>query len=536
MKKSSNDTSGIFVVEFLLKTETWHEHRIDKIMNILTDYYRQKQRFLLAKYNEYLATTEEGKALTETIKERESVFSNTSSTEEDKKAVCNKVNTARKAFHNLLNGIKYETANYGYFSKMGCYMHFSNSNHKNTATRKMLDEHGINSSIKEYLGKDCAGSAWDKKLKTNNKDIKIDVNKTVNMFKSRKKSGSIVGFRFSTVEHTITMTDIKSKNGTPMTIPFIVNPKSVYEKEALEKEVRCIAIVRKQIRGNNKYYVQFTFAGHPCNKGRNMGLGTLSIDPSLCQIITLSIDKNICRTYSLADTVTEDVKKINKLQRMLDSIRRTENPDNYNLDGTIKNQAKLVWKESDRYKMLKCKLADMWRKYAVKRKICHNKLANELIANYNIFKVEKNSYKSMQARSKEIKKDKNGRCLSKKRYGKSIKNHAPSMFFEILKNKVGHYQEGKYIEVPTGSGCTAYDFTNGEFTKHNVNERTIRTSDGQLHDRDAHATFNIYYYKETKESKKKVQKSKENFDNVAMKAAYHKFMTLEAPLLAAKKI
>ena len=533
MKNSSNDTSGRFVVEFLLKTETWHEHRIDKIMNILTDYYRQKQRFLSAKYNEYLATTEEGKVLTEIIKETESVFSNASSTEDDKKVARNKVNTARKAFHNMLNGIKVKFAKteYKYFSEGFCDMYFAS----NSAANNVLQEHGICRNMIQYLSQN-ASKAWDKKLKTNNKDIKIDINKTVNMFKSRKNHSSIIGFKFSTVEHTITMTGIKSKNGTPITIPFIVNPKSVYEKEALEKEVRCIAIVRKQIRRKNKYYVQFTFAGHPYNKGVNMGLGTLSIDPSLCQIITLSMDKGICKTYPLADTVTEDVKKINKLQRMLDSIRRAENPDNYNPDGTIKKQAKLIWKESDKYKRLKGKLADMWRKYAAKRKICHNILANKLIKNYNIFKVEKNSYKSMQARSKEIKKDKNGRYLSNKRYGKSIKNHAPSMFFEILKNKVGHYQEGKYIEVPAGSGCTAYDFTNGEFTKHNVNERTIRTSDGQLHDRDAHATFNIYYYIETKEGKKKVQKSKENFDNVAMKAAYSKFITLEAPLLAAKKI
>ena len=527
--KKSNDNSGRFVVEFLMKTENWHEHRIDKIMNILTDYYQQKQRFLLAKYNEYLANTAEGKALTDAIEEAKAISEDESVSKEDKKSAWNKVTSARKAFHEYLKTIKYKTSNYGFFSSLGCEMHFANKDYSKSATKKMMSEHGINSKMIQYLAQ-CAGSAWEKKLNTNNKDINIDVYKSVDIFKSRLCGKFVTGFRYSADDHSITTTDIKSKNDTPMTIKFVVDKNSVYEKEALKNEVRNIAIVRKQIRGKNKYYVQFTFAGHPYNKGRNIGSGTGAIDPSPSNKTTLySSDKGVCQRLSLALDVSEDEKRLSRLLRKMDRSRRANNPDNYNTDGTIKKQKKLVWKKSKNGKNTEAEYADIRRKFAVKRKINHNIIANELIAMFNVIKVEKNSYKSMQARCKETKKNKNGKFLSKRRYGKSIMNNAPAMLYTIIENKLGRYPTGRYVEVPSGTGCTQYDFTNSEFTKHPVNERTITTSDGHIHDRDAIAAFNIYHSKET--TRKRAIKNKDNFDNDAMKADYERFRVLEANLL-----
>ena len=45
-----NENSGCFVVTFPLKTEKWQEDRIDKILNLLTVRYREKQKTLLHRY------------------------------------------------------------------------------------------------------------------------------------------------------------------------------------------------------------------------------------------------------------------------------------------------------------------------------------------------------------------------------------------------------------------------------------------------------------------------------------------------------
>lgn len=88
---------------------------------------------------------------------------------------------------------------------------------------------------------------------------------------------------------------------------------------------------------------------------------------------------------------------------------------------------------SKSYNETRKQLAEAQRKLAVKRKIAHNELANTLLEYGDTFKVEANSYKSMQARTKATSMTKSGRIRSKKRYGKSIKNRAPSEFLVILK-------------------------------------------------------------------------------------------------------
>ena len=170
----------------------------------------------------------------------------------------------------------------------------------------------------------------------------------------------------------------------------------------------------------------------------------------------------------------------------------------------------------------------MQRKLAAKRKIDHNILANEIITMGNEFHVENNSFKSMQARSKDTKKNDKGKNLSKKRFGKSLANRAPSELLTILKNKVCQYADGEYVDIPSGVSCTQFDFTNGEFTKHELKERIITTSDGFVHDRDALAAFNMRFVNRQRiEGKKKVEKNKENFDLQAMTKAYKQFCALE---------
>jgi hypothetical protein len=489
-----NENSGCFVVTFPLKTEKWQEDRIDKILNLLTVRYHEKQNMLLDRYI-HLSHSPEFK--------------------EAKDA-------GLKAFRDFMNEHN--------FTKFDVEKVFSDSSLSKSVTSDIMLTHGINSSIMQELSH-RAWSAWEKKLYGQGKFIRLD--NEVNLFKSRSHKGNVTGFEYSFTDMTLSMNATKPKKHTMFTIPFIVNRKSEYEAYALGCEVRNIAIMRQQIRGKNKYYVQFTFAGVPYNKGRKMGNGIVGIDPGPSKIAIVS--DNEIRITTLAPSVTKDEKAVCRLQRKLDRSRRATNPDNYNDDGTIKRGMKLKFEKSNSYKRTQAKLADMQRKLAAKRKIDHNILANEIITMGNEFHVENNSFKSMQVRSKETKKNDKGKNLSKKRFGKSLANRAPSELLTILKNKVCQYADGEYVDIPSGVACTQFDFTNGEFTKHELKERTITTSDGFVHNRDALAAFNMrFVHKKKVEGKKKIEKAKENFDLQAMTEAYKNFCSLEENIKTGK--
>ena len=394
-------------------------------------------------------------------------------------------------------------------------------------TKGALYQCGLNSYNIQYLSQ-CAWSAWEKKLFGNGKFIKTNID--VNIFKSRRVKDSFTGFVYNLNSFTITIRSTYSRSNI-CTIPFEVNRNSQYELFALSQEIRNIAIVRKVIRGTNKYYVQFTVEGVPYNKGRQLGTGTVGIDPGPSKVAIVA-DK-VVEINKLAPYIEEDEKLTARLKRKLERSRRATNPHMYNEDGTNKKgQRQTCFSKS--YDKTRKQLAEAQRKLTAKRKIAHNELANKILEYGNTFKVETNSFKSMQARAKTTSVTKTGRIRSKKRYGKSIKNRAPSEFLLILKNKLLQYSSGKYYDVPASYACTQFDFTDGSFTEHKVAERKITTSDSILHNRDTLAAFNIKnaIVNDTSTKKKKVIKSKEFFDIVKMKASYNEFCVMERYLLS----
>lgn len=477
---------SIFVVTFPLKTEKWQEDRIDKMLRMLTVWYNDKQDVLLSRYIHLSHSTEFKEA-------------------KDK---------SKRDFANYMqeNG----------FSKFGIEKVFADATLSKSVTNEQMIEHGINSTIIQELAH-RAWSAWEKKLFGQGKFIRT--NNTVDTMKSRFHGGSITGFSCSLKDFTLTMFASKPHRHALFTIPFEVNRDSEYELFALAQEVRNIAITRKEIRGKQKYFVQFSFAGTPYNKGRHLGTGVVGIDPGPSKVAIVS-DEAI-KIIPLAASIADDERITARLRRKLDRSRRATNPQMYNEDGTTKKgERQRVF--SHHYLTTKALLADRQRKLAEKRKIAHNELANEVLTMGNEFRVENNSFRSMQVRSKETTKNAKGKNNSKKRFGKSLANRAPAEFLTILENKIHQYANGVYIDIPTSTACTQYDFTNGEFTKHELKERTITTADGTQHDRDALAAFNMKFVQVEKVAgKKKTEKSKDNFDNESMAAFYPRFCQME---------
>lgn len=384
---------------------------------------------------------------------------------------------------------------------------------------KFLDrykQYGINSSILENI----AGNLWcglEKYLY--GKGNKIAYKDTFNSYKIRVKGGRFNGIKCDfekTLVH-INLNGKQGKNAKFMTIPFSINPESEYEMNCFlpSNEIREIGIQREFIRGRWKYYIFFSIKGDKPVKNRQLGGGQVGIDlgPSSIAIVSNK------RVYidELGKGINNIENEIKIILRKLDRSRRKNNPLQFNDNGTIKKYPKgerPKWINSNNYVKLKNKLKELYRRKRVLLKLSHINLANEVLEYGDTFIVENNPIASWAKKQKETSVNKNGKIKSKKRFGKSIQNHAPSMFIEILKNKINSLG-GNLTKIDIKNGASQFDFTNGEKTKHGLNVRRITLSNGNTHLRDTLSAFNLKHFKNN------------NYDVKEMASNYDLFCNLE---------
>lgn len=390
---------------------------------------------------------------------------------------------------------------------------------------------GFTTLILDHLGASI-WAAWDKKLYDfKAKRISFKKYGELDSFSSRRKVvRGVVYFsgmelHLDTMELAIKMNGKVGKEAKFITLKILHNPKHAeYEMWALKggvDSVKVVKVVRRLVRSQYKYYVQLTIEGEKPQKGRTLGKGNVGIDLGPTTVAVSGM--NIVSIDKLASKCDNIQPKITRLSRKLDRSRRANNPDNYNEDGTIKRGVKLVWKkEKDlkRYSKLKRELAELRRKQAAIRKQQHIDRANELLKEGDTFIVENNQISGWTTRAKETKvNEKTGKIQKKKRFGKSVANHAPSMFVSILENKVKSLG-GEVVKVDTKNAASQYDFTNNSFTKHELKERNVTLSNGDTHQRDMLAAFNLQHLK-LDEAKTK------QYDTEAMAADYVRFCQLE---------
>ena len=387
---------------------------------------------------------------------------------------------------------------------------------------------GFTTYILDHIGASI-WAAWDKKLydfKSNR--ISFKKHGELDSFSSRKKIvRGIVYFsgmelHLDTMELAIKINGKVGKEARFITLKMLHNPKHAdYEMWALKggvESVKVVKVVRRLVRSQYKYYVQLTIEGEKPQKGRTLGKGNVGID--LGPTTVAISGKNIVSIDKLASKCDNIQEEITRLSRKIDRSRRANNPQNFNEDGTIKRGIKLIWNDSKRYKELRRELAELRRKQAAIRKQQHIERANALLKEGDTFIVENNPVKAWSARKKETKIDeKTGKYKSKKGYGKSIGNHAPAMFIDILENKVKSLG-GRLERVDTQNAASRFDFTDGSLTEHDRSERAITLSNGDTHQRDMLAAFNLQHLK-LDEAKTK------QYDTETMAADYKRFCQLE---------
>ncbi len=264
-----------------------------------------------------------------------------------------------------------------------------------------------------------------------------------------------------------------------------------------------------------------------------MGRGNVGIDigPSTIAISSLQC-VHFEKLADRCDNIEHDLFLVN---RKLDRSRRANNPLNFNTDRTIKRISRQkgehrVWHDSNRYKRLKLVRKELFRKQAEIRKQQHLQMANVILSQGDTFVVENNPIDAWARRAKETTKTKTGKNRCKKRYGKSVANHAPAMFVSILRNKVQSLG-GAFHEVDVRYAATQFDFTNGTKTKHEVSERSITLSNGHTHQRDMLSAFNLQHIK-----LESIGTEDKEYDIEQMEADYPIFRELETAELRRFKV
>ncbi|PGK52154.1 hypothetical protein CN918_30650 [Priestia megaterium] len=301
-------------------------------------------------------------------------------------------------------------------------------------------------------------------------------------------------------------------------IPLLLSDKDVYLQEALhliesqqefnyttkkgEKKtapytVKYVRIVKKDIRGKNRYYVQLVCAGYPpAKKDKNgrfkypLGNGRVGCDIGTSSVAVASEQRVLLS--NLADRIAppdEVHRRIQLLQRQLDRSKRAMNPSYFRPDGTIV-KGKKKWVFSNRYVKTKKKLKETHRKLALYRKESHQQLANELKTWGNDVYIEDMRFSSLQKRAKDTKKsEKTGKFQRKKRFGKSIAHRAPAMFVSIWKQKV-KVAGGSFHEVNTWTfKASQYDHMTGKTTKKTLSQRWHVFENGLKVQRDVYSAF-----------------------------------------------
>lgn len=238
---------------------------------------------------------------------------------------------------------------------------------------------------------------------------------------------------------------------------------NAYEEEMMTHRVKYCRVVRKWIKNKYQYYVQIVLEcqpvikinpdtgeiKHPLGKGRvGLYIGPKTLAYSSATGVGI---------VELADKVEDIEAEKRRLLRHMDRSRRATNPNNYNENGTIRRGVKLEWVTSKEYERAAGKLRELYRKQADIRKMQHNILANQLLALGDEFYVVKTDYKKLQERvsyPKDAEKTDTGKYKSKKRFGKTIADHAPAMFITILDNKLKQYgQDGvRMVNMPHEKG------------------------------------------------------------------------------------
>ena len=290
-------------------------------------------------------------------------------------------------------------------------------------------------------------SAWQAFFFGKGESVYFKKQGTQNSLTSANKSG----MRFIKHEdgtYTVLFTNQKAK-AKPVEIMVKV-PDNTYNKEMLSANIKQCRVVRRKEKTKYHYYVQLIVDRAPHIKEKDgipvhpLGKGRVGIAIWRGILCAVSDDKILVRkiTYDLE----QYERKREELSRKIEHLRRVNNPDNFNEDGTIKHglidengkRVRLTWHYSSNYKKLREEKRELERKERVNRTLLHNTIVYELMEMGNEFTVMDMSFltKKPEFDEQEPNKISNAEYRKKKQRRKAIQDGSPAELLEKLSKKL----------------------------------------------------------------------------------------------------
>jgi putative transposase len=284
--------------------------------------------------------------------------------------------------------------------------------------------------------------------------------------------------RFRSVEGKSNVSGIRWKNGSviwgirggkTLKMDALFDLKDVHGVQAhgLNSRTKYVRLVRKDVRGEKRYYVQLVQEGRSLLKMKNsIGKEVIGLDIGPSTIATVAGSSATLGLF--CDGLEVNQEKIAQLQKKMDRSRRQTNQGNFNEDDTVKKGSK-KWVRSKSYLKMRSEVAEFQRKLSETRKCMHGNLANAIISKGIFIRTEKLSYKKLQ-----------------KDFGRSVGFRAPGMFISLLRRKAesagGFVEEFSTYRTKLSQTCHC-----GKQTKKKLSERWHHCSCGIYAQRDLYS-------------------------------------------------
>lgn len=136
-------------------------------------------------------------------------------------------------------------------------------------------------------------------------------------------------------------------------IPIMRDPRDAdgYQSRALTSRVKFPRIIRRELRGRERWYLQLVLEGLPPERRLTCsGVVGLDIGPSAIAMVS----ECDAAFEGLCPEVEQPWKELRRIKRAMERSRRATNPDAFNADGTWKREAKATAR-SRRYQQLAIK-------------------------------------------------------------------------------------------------------------------------------------------------------------------------------------
>jgi transposase len=245
--------------------------------------------------------------------------------------------------------------------------------------------------------------------------------------------------------------------------------KDLVIAHGLSSKVKYVRLVRRNIRGRERYYAQLICEGVPYQKPDRV-IGNEDIGTDLGPSTVAIVGDTKASLHLLAEGTVRNHRKIRRLQRKQDRQRRANNPECYDeLGRAIKG--KHPTKKSRRQLATEAVLRDGYRREAAHRKIEHGQLTNEILAIGKYIHTEKLSFRAFQ-----------------KLFGRSISVRAPKTFLSMLQRKA-ESAGGSFEEIPTRTTALSQTCICGRKHKKKLSERVHACDCGVVMQRDLFSAF-----------------------------------------------